>query len=163
MAYMQWTDDLDTGIQVIDDQHRRIVLYINQLHEADESGDRHKTAEVMEGLLDYTMTHFQFEEELQERAGYPFLKAHQRVHEIFMRRIADFRKRAEQGENILPELLSMLKVWLASHIKGDDRDYVESVQKLLGEEGAGNTAENAAEHESWVKATVKRLFGERRV
>ena len=154
MAYMHWTEDLETGIAVIDEQHKRIVSYINELHAASETGHAEATKEVLEGLLDYTMTHFQFEEELQEKAGYPFLKAHQRVHEIFMRRIADFRTRAEKGEDILPDLLSMLKVWLVSHIKGDDRDYVESVSKLLGAEN-----KDSAEHHSWIRSTVKRLFG----
>ena len=151
MAYMQWTDDLETGIQVIDDQHKRIVDYINELHHASETGSAAEVRAVLEGLLDYTITHFQFEEELQEKAGYPFLKAHQRVHEIFMKRIASFRERADKGENIIPELLSMLKVWLSSHIKGDDRDYVESVKKITG----ANTSENAG----WLSSTLKRFFG----
>ncbi len=32
MALLHWQDNLDTGIEVIDDQHRRIVSMINQLH-----------------------------------------------------------------------------------------------------------------------------------
>jgi len=34
MALLLWQDDLNTGIEVIDDQHRRIVHMINQLHQA---------------------------------------------------------------------------------------------------------------------------------
>ncbi len=151
MAYMQWTEDLETGIQVIDDQHKRIIGYINELHHASESGNAAEVQEVLEGLLDYTITHFQFEEELQAKANYPFLKAHQRVHEIFMKRIATFRERADNGENIIPELLSMLKVWLSSHIMGDDRDYVESVKKITGAD--------AKEHAGWLNTTLKKLFG----
>lgn len=151
MAYMQWTDDLETGIQVIDDQHKRIITYINELHDASETGNAAEVKEVLEGLLDYTITHFQFEEELQQKAGYPFLKAHQRVHEIFMKRVAAFRERAAKGENIIPELLSMLKVWLSSHIKGDDRDYVESVRKVVG------TADQEAH--GWLSSTLKKFFG----
>ncbi len=151
MAYMQWTEDLETGIQVIDDQHKRIIGYINELHHASETGSATEVQEVLEGLLDYTITHFQFEEELQARANYPFLKAHQRVHEIFMKRIATFRERANNGENIIPELLSMLKVWLSSHIKGDDRDYVESVRKITG----SDEKENAG----WLNTTLKKFFG----
>ena len=152
MAYMQWTEDLETGIHVIDEQHKRIVNYINELDHASQSGSAAEVQQVLEGLLDYTVTHFEFEEELQEKAGYPFLKAHQRVHEIFMKRIAAFRERANKGEDIIPELLSMLKVWLASHIKGDDRDYVESVRSVLGSNAATETP-------GWVGAMVKKFFG----
>lgn len=152
MAYMQWTQDLETGIHVIDDQHKRIINYINELDHAAQTGSAEEVQHVLEGLLDYTVTHFEFEEELQEKAGYPFLKAHQRVHEIFMKRIAAFRERANDGEDIVPELLSMLKVWLSSHIKGDDRDYVESVRKVIGDD-------NTKESSGWVGAMVKKFFG----
>lgn len=152
MAYMQWTEDLETGIHVIDEQHKRIISYINELDHASHTGSAAEVQHVLEGLLDYTVTHFEFEEELQAKAGYPFLKAHQRVHEIFMKRIAAFRERANNGEDIIPELLSMLRVWLASHIKGDDRDYVESVKAVLGGAEAG-------ESQGWVGAMVKKFFG----
>jgi len=151
MAYMQWTEDMETGIHVIDEQHKRIIGYINELDHASQTGNTDEVKEVLEGLLDYTVTHFQFEEELQEKANYPFLKAHHRVHEIFMKRVATFRERADKGENIVPELLSMLKVWLSSHIKGDDRDYVESVKKIVGSENK--------EHAGWLGSALKRLFG----
>lgn len=151
MAYMQWTQDLETGISVIDEQHKRIIAYINELDHASQTGNAEEVQKVLEGLLDYTITHFQFEEELQEKANYPFLKAHQRVHEIFMKRVAIFRERANKGENIIPELLSMLKVWLSSHIKGDDRDYVESVRKIINEDDKENSG--------WLSSALKRLFG----
>ncbi len=153
MAYMQWTPDLETGIHVIDEQHKRIVDYINELDHANVTGDAEEVKNTLEGLLDYTITHFEFEEELQERAEYPFLKAHKRVHEIFMKRVSTFRERAEKGENVTAELLSMLKIWLSSHIKGDDRDYVESVQKVTGSKDQ--------EQAGWLSSTLKRFFGNR--
>jgi hemerythrin len=153
MAFMQWTPDLEMGIPVIDNQHKRIIDYINELDDASRTGNMDETNHALEGLLDYTITHFEFEEELQEKAGYPFLKAHKRVHEIFMKRVADFRARAENGEDITQELLDVLKVWLASHIKGDDRDYADSVRKITGD------AEVEEEHASWLNSTLKRLFG----
>lgn len=130
MAYMEWTRDLEFGIPVIDEQHKRIVQFINELDDAIRTNDAAETKHVMEGLLDYTITHFEFEERLQEKAGYPFLKAHRRIHEIFMKKVADIRERSTKGENVAPELLALLKGWLASHIKGEDRDYVESVKAI---------------------------------
>lgn len=131
MAYMEWTWDLESGIPVIDTQHKRIIEFINQLFDACQTGNIEETNHVMEGLLNYTVTHFEFEEDLQEKAGYPFLKAHQRIHEIFMKKVSEIRARSAKGEDVAPELLSLLKGWLASHIKGEDRDYVESVKKIL--------------------------------
>lgn len=151
MAYMEWTQDLESGIPVIDAQHKRIVDYINELSTACQTGNEKETQNVIEGLLDYTITHFQFEEDLQEKAGYPFLKAHRRIHEIFMKKVAAIRERSANGEDIAYELLDLLNGWLVSHIKSEDRDYVESVKALTdsgGQEVAG-----------WVSTTIKKLFG----
>jgi hemerythrin len=153
MAYLHWSSDLDTGIEVIDKQHRRIVDYLNELNSANETGVKDATNQVLNELVDYTLTHFAFEEELQERAGYPFLKAHKRVHEIFTKRVAEFQKRAATGENVAPELLSMLKIWLVNHIKGDDADYAEIVKKTLHLDG---TVDRTG---GWLGSAMKRLFG----
>lgn len=153
MAHLFWSDDLDTGISVIDTQHRRIVDYINELDDAVQAGNQEAINLVLDGLIDYTITHFAFEEDLQVRAEYPFFKAHKRVHEIFTKRATQFKERAKAGENVAPEVLSMLKIWLINHIKGDDADYVESVKKIIG-----NNQEEA-EKSGWLGNTLKRFFG----
>jgi hemerythrin len=153
MAYLHWSSDLDTGIEVIDKQHQRIVDYLNELNSANENGDQAVTNHVLGELVDYTLTHFAFEEELQEKANYPFLKAHKRVHEIFTRRVAEFQRRAADGENVAPELLSMLKIWLVNHIKGDDADYAECVKQNLGLESSVDRTGG------WLGSALKRLFG----
>jgi len=149
MAYMEWTRDLESGIQVIDAQHKRIIDFINELYDAREAGRVDETNRVMEGLLNYTITHFEFEEGLQEKAGYPFLKAHQRIHEIFMKKVADIRARAAAGEEVALELLTLLKGWLVSHIKSEDRDYVESVKKFLESDDQADTG--------WLNALLKKF------
>jgi len=151
MALMSWTQDLETGITVIDDQHKRIIDFINELDDACRTGNASETNHVMEGLLNYTVTHFEFEESLQEKAGYPFLKAHQRIHELFMKKVAALRERAVKGEDVAPELLKLLQGWLLNHIKGEDRDYIESVSEIT----------NSADQEisGWLNTTMKKFFG----
>lgn len=152
MAQLHWSNDLDTGIGVIDKQHRRIVDYINELNEAHEKGNHSAINHVLNELVDYTISHFSFEEELQERANYPFLKAHKRVHEIFTRRVAELQKRAAGGEDVTADILSMLKIWLINHIKGDDADYVECVKATL-------TAEESEEQPGgWLSKAMKKFF-----
>ncbi|MBI5006140.1 MAG: bacteriohemerythrin [Nitrosomonadales bacterium] len=150
MARMEWTQDLESGIPVIDTQHRRLIDFINELDDANRTGNTEETNHVMEGLLNYTVTHFEFEEALQERAGYPYLKAHRRIHEIFMKKVAEIRARANQGENVAPVLLHMLQGWLASHIKGEDRDYVETVKAMLNSDDK--------EVSSWLNNAMKKFF-----
>lgn len=82
-----WEHKLDTGIDVIDAQHRRIVDYINDLEVAKNKGDTKLVHEVIEQLIDYTQSHFGFEEAMMEEAGYTFLKPHKKVHELFISRL----------------------------------------------------------------------------
>jgi hemerythrin len=133
MAHLVWSSDLDTGISVIDNQHRRIVDYINQLNHAIESGDRDEIAEVLEELVDYTLSHFAFEEDLMEKAGYPFTNAHKKVHKLFVKRVADFQQRFQLGEDIGRQLHTVLRTWLLNHIRHDDADYAEPVKRTMNE------------------------------
>lgn len=93
MAHLVWQDDLNTGIQVIDNQHKRIVEMINHLHDAQQGKEHAAIAEVIEELVDYTLSHFAFEETLMEDAGYQFSRAHKKIHELFIRRVSEYRVR----------------------------------------------------------------------
>lgn len=57
MAYLHWTDDLNTGIDVIDKQHRRIVECINELSVANTKNDKLGIKHVLDELVDYTLSH----------------------------------------------------------------------------------------------------------
>ena len=149
MALLVWQAELDTGIDVIDQQHRRIVDLINQLAEATTRDDQ---AAVLEELVDYTLSHFAFEEELIEEAGYTFAPAHKRVHDMFVRRVGEYRMRFEAGEDIAAELKGMLARWLFNHIRGDDKSYSRHVRHYLDtykRPGRGGT------HDGWFKRKVK--------
>lgn len=129
-----WNSTLNTGIDVIDSQHKRIVSYINALEEARAAKDRVRVGHIIEQLVDYTQSHFGFEESLMEEAGYRFLKPHQKVHELFIRRVNGFTVRAAKGEDVSEELHTMLSTWLLNHIAHEDRDYAASVKKMADDE-----------------------------
>ena len=152
MALLVWQDDLNTGIEVIDHQHMRIVEMINHLQVAQKSLERSAVAEVIDEMVDYTLSHFAFEEELMEEAGYPFSHAHKRVHEIFAKRVAEYRLRFQAGEDVADEMRAMLARWLFNHIRGDDQAYAESVKKHL------NIFTQEHQEGGWLSRTLKRLF-----
>lgn len=131
MKYLVWTADLDTGIEPIDKQHRGIVDLINELNEANETHNVDVIKNVLNKLIDYTASHFSYEEDLLIKANYPYVKAHKRLHEIFIKRIEDFKQRESVGENVTPELLALLKAWLTNHINSEDKDYVEIVRNTV--------------------------------
>jgi len=152
MAYLDWSDDLDTGITVIDDQHKRIVAMINQLDAAQRSASKVQAGAVIDELIDYTVSHFAFEEAMIEEAGYIFTKAHKRVHALFIKRVEDYRERFKRGEDIADELKGMLGRWLFSHIRSDDRNYVEAVNENLRRLSAD------ASEGGWLRRAGRRFF-----
>lgn len=143
-----WRDELDTGIDVIDQQHRRIVAMINRLAE----GTPERLDEVFSELVDYTLSHFAFEEELMEEAGYPFSAAHRRVHEVFTKRVNEYRMRFQAGEDVVDELKGMLSRWLFNHIRNDDKAYSEQVRRHLDQFA------RVHQQGGWLARTLKRLF-----
>ncbi|MFT3762154.1 MAG: bacteriohemerythrin [Pseudoxanthomonas sp.] len=152
MALLIWQDDLDTGIDIIDGQHRRIVEMINQLHSAQLGHHDAVIGDVIDELVDYTLSHFAFEEELMEEAGYPFCAAHKRVHEIFTKRVAEYRMRFRAGEDVTDDLKSLLSRWLFNHIRSDDKAYAETVKQHL------NHFVRTHQEGGWLSRTVRRLF-----
>ena len=133
MELIQWRPTLETGIDVIDQQHKRIVDYINALRIAQVKGDRGAVAKTIDDVIDYTQSHFGFEEALLEDAGYPLLNAHKRVHELFIRRVAVLHQRFKSGEDIAQDLHNVLARWLITHIQTEDRHYVGAVkEKMVG-------------------------------
>jgi hemerythrin len=131
MARVEWTPDLNTGVDLIDGQHQRIVEYINQVHDARQSRSDAIVGKIVNTLVEYTVSHFGFEEALMEDAGYQYLRPHKKVHELFIRRVADFQRRFAAGEDVTEELLDLLHRWLFSHIRNEDRAYAPVVKAHL--------------------------------
>lgn len=130
---IKWTDDLNTGIDVIDKQHMRIVDYINDLENAHQKQDKETIGRVLDDLVDYTLSHFAFEESLQEEAGYKYCKPHKKVHELFVLRVNEYLERFKLGDDVTAEIHKLLSSWLINHIKRDDADYVAAVKaNMLG-------------------------------
>lgn len=150
MKTLQWTSELEIGIPPIDKQHKRIVEYINQLEHAKQNNIRSEVGDVVGQLVDYTLSHFAFEEELMEESGYMFVNAHKRVHNLFVRKIGSYVERFKLEEDITDELLVTLKTWLINHIKNDDQDYSDAVKSKM---------HMKIKKEGWLKRSIGKFFG----
>ncbi|MCG7867730.1 MAG: bacteriohemerythrin [Candidatus Thiodiazotropha taylori] len=153
MGYLVWTKELETGIEVIDGQHERIVDYINKLHDARLNNDLSAIGDIIAATVDYTMSHFSFEEALIEDAGYEFVRPHKKVHELFIRRVSEFQDRFKSGEDISAELHDLLARWLFNHIRNDDAAYVKAVRNNMREIAADKQKQGG------FGKSLKRFFG----
>jgi hemerythrin len=128
-----WTRNLNTGIDVVDNQHRRIVAMINLLRSAKRRGGVGIIGNVIDDLVDYTMSHFAFEEALMEDAGYPMARAHKRVHDLLVRHVSECHRRFKDGEDVTSELDGLLSRWLFDHILHHDAAYAGPVKARMQE------------------------------
>jgi hemerythrin len=131
MTHWDWDPSLSVGIEEIDKQHKQLITHINELKIAFSYNKMYMIEEVLENLINYTNSHFKFEEKLMEEANYPYLEEHKKSHIAFEKRIKFFKERYENGENISKQLRSDLQLWLMHHIKEDDADYKEIVKTSL--------------------------------
>mgnify|MGYP003441624022 FL=1 len=59
---MKWIPEYNTGIDVIDDQHKRILDYINEIVEISDHTDKDRIKQILDNIIDYTQSHFTLEE-----------------------------------------------------------------------------------------------------
>lgn len=149
---IEWTSDLNTGIDVIDNQHKEIVNFINQLENAIARSNQPAVGNVLAELVNYTLSHFAFEESMQEEAGYKFARPHKAIHDVFVKRVAQYQERHVLGEDITEGLHSMLCTWLVHHIKRDDMAYVSDVKKLV------SSLNQNDEKKGWISRSIEKFF-----
>lgn len=118
-----FTDKYLTGIDSIDDQHRRLFEIIASLHDAAEASkkgyDRYDfILETLAELKEYTETHFADEEEYMESINYAGLDAQRKAHRSFVERISkiELNELDENQEEYLANLTDFLIKWLSQHI-----------------------------------------------
>lgn len=130
MAFFDWNDELATGIQKIDEQHRKLIELVNGLHEALSRG---KSRDVLGGLLkalaDYTDYHFKTEERAFARYGYAEAAAHKKSHDDLIGQLQELMAKHEKGSLAVgAETLNFLVGWVKNHIMKEDRLYIECLR-----------------------------------
>lgn len=133
MVFMEWSAKLETGIGMIDAQHKMLVDLINTLESALRGPNAAKAAElVLVDLKKYTIYHFSAEETLMVRSGYAGLKEHQGQHQQFVEELEGFEIDAlTDAPDLAQEILTFLKDWLVEHILGRDMEFANSYPKDL--------------------------------
>ncbi len=121
----RWTSDLAVNIKSIDDQHQRLFQLLAELDGAMREGKgKDLVGKTIQGLADYTNTHFGLEEKLFQQYGYVGAAGHKAEHKKFVAKVAEFRKDFEAGKGgISVPMLTFLTEWLTQHIKVSDQKY----------------------------------------
>jgi hemerythrin len=125
MAIMEWSPTFSVKIKKFDDQHKKLVELLNQLHDAMKAGQGNAAlGMVLQSLISYTATHFKEEEQVMQTHGYPDFSHHKAEHEKLVKQVLELQKKFQSGGSVLTlTVMSFLKDWLTTHIQGEDKKY----------------------------------------
>lgn len=127
---IEWSEKLDVGIAEINRQHQRLIYIANELYRLKQrGGDIHAVQRLVNSLINYTATHFNYEELLMERHGYDDLTSHKQKHQALVGDVMRFKQRVDANEDVIDELLDFVKAWLTRHIMGSDMAYKDHLNK----------------------------------
>ena len=123
--FLEWKDEYSVGLDSIDQQHRKLISLINQLTTAVEySTGEEFEREALAELVDYTKTHFTYEEGLMEDNGYPDFEAHRAQHRAMIAEVeAVLAEYEKDHDTAMRRAVDYLKGWLIHHINGTDKQY----------------------------------------
>lgn len=141
MAYIEWQDCMETGIPLVDADHKTLVSLINQVHGCIGSPDEYGIlGSMLKVLADYTDYHFRREEALQEEAGYPGFEAHKALHARLSEQVREVMRRFEAapGSVRAQDIQKFLEDWLVDHILRHDMPYTRFAK---GNQAAYDAAE----------------------
>ncbi|MFD1626227.1 bacteriohemerythrin [Azospirillum griseum] len=122
-VFMAWTDALAVGDDGIDTDHMILIALLNEAAaHAAAPGDRDRLAAAVTRLLAYTGQHFEQEERVMERSGYPDRVAHKAEHDALRQRATALKQRLDSGETAVgDDLLALVRDWLFGHIEKADK------------------------------------------
>lgn len=132
MEFAEWSDKLSVDIELIDDQHKRLIDLINETSKLILNNDTLKVKNILEELLQWTETHFSEEEEMFTGSGYPDVDKHKGEHKYFVDKIKELEKdHAKNDPSVSLNILQFLKNWFFYHIEIVDITYAPYVKKKI--------------------------------
>ncbi len=125
MALFNWNAQYSVNVKEIDDQHKVLIKLINDLHDAMKAGKgKDILGTILNELVQYTVKHFSYEENLFESKGYPDSKAHKEVHKKLIAQVTTLKNNFDNGNEVISmDVMNFLKEWLSGHIMGTDKKY----------------------------------------
>lgn len=119
---VRWDEKYRVGVERIDQEHQYLFRLINEFYDAFmEKRDRSVLVTLLNRLVDYSESHFKYEESLMREAGYGGAAEHCAHHERLFEQIFVLAGRFEDRSfNPTHEATVFLRSWLADHILQED-------------------------------------------
>ena len=118
---LQWDERYSVGVRSLDEDHRRLFESVNAL--IDEIGQGSRGAAIHEALdlmLEDIVEHFDREEALMEKVGFPELPAHQGDHYLLLRTVLRFKTELKYDRLDAHSAARFLVDWVQEHLLKQD-------------------------------------------
>lgn len=125
MKVIAWSDEYSVGVQKLDEQHKIIINFINELLKNPGISTSSETLhDIVDEMCKYARAHLDYEESLLNEINYPELDKHRKSHEKFIEAIAGYSIDTTLRDSAVPDkLLRFLKEWWLNHILEEDMKY----------------------------------------
>ncbi len=129
MVYFEifpWNKNFETGIESIDEQHKKLVDILNRLaaHLANHSSDI-VLNDIFDELANYADYHFKSEEEVWNKyfKDDEWKSEHEKTHGTFIGDVVEIKNNKDNKplDDVVYEIVSFLSKWLAYHILDTDK------------------------------------------
>lgn len=128
-----WSDDYLLGVEDIDAQHKGFFEATHRLYDSilDCEGEK-AVEEALEFLRGYAAQHFQAEEALMQRHGFPGLESHKQLHVAFFEALdmlLDELRVFGPSQDLANRALEVAQEWLIDHIIDEDSQYATYIKR----------------------------------
>jgi hemerythrin len=121
-----WRDDLLTGVEEIDTQHKELFRRFDDLLNACNEGKGNEEVLRLFTFLDeYVVAHFTAEERIMRLCGYRDYLEHKQEHRGFVRRLEELKRKFRDegaGLTLVISTNKMMIEWLTRHIDKMDKE-----------------------------------------
>jgi len=130
MDLIKWTNEYSVGIEEIDNQHKGLIIVINELFSLMSEGKaQSKLIDIFDYLTDYTKKHFKAEEDMMLKYSYHEFDQHKLEHINFIDKLSELKEDYISNKiTISLEILNFLKDWLINHILITDKKYSKHIK-----------------------------------
>jgi len=125
MAFYEWQANFSVGVNEMDEQHKKLIAILNQLHDSMKAGKAAKEIGlIIDEMVEYTKFHFAAEEKRMTEKNYIGLASQKAEHAAFVKKAQEFQKEVNSGKLAVSlDVLNFLKDWLTNHILITDMKY----------------------------------------
>ena len=126
MPLIVWTNPWTIGVKLLDNDHKMLVLLINQLHdELVTGGSKSSLKSSFDALVKFACVHHRNEDRLLAETAYPGAAAHHQEHDRLLGHLIELQARFANNTQLADELeiVHQLREWLFNHTQSSDREF----------------------------------------